>query len=618
MEIESPSCPVCYAEFDQAEHLPRVIPSCGHTVCTACLTVLIQTLPGSKCPIDKIQFPPQLTKVDLFPTNFILNQLISTYVPHQICCLHDEPMRLVCMKDKCLVCDECAYEGVHKGHEIKPIKKFKAEIDVKRNTLETSLEQLDAHSRQLVNLLEQGRSAMSALVEEKFNQIKLVIHQKELEFLYEINSFFDSEKEKTNGLYGANSDMRNFLTSRINKQKNFLSGKDFFEIINEDVPTIVNKCNQAMSKDCVSKLSEDLDNITKTLNEALAAQPDPFNHWHFPIKDQLLNMAGACFSNNNIEDVSQNIETEDAGIEFETFLKIKINNNVLDVSVQNQKNRLFVKASDMKKISKVNIELQYYDIIKSELQTFYWFFNKLGSLEGLKVKFSGSRVTDEDIFKTFPIFSKLDSLKELEVNFEKSAVTDKSLTFFSEKILLNMKNLQGVNIKLYKTNITNHTLKALADTALPSLQALSHFRISLRSTKVSNEGLIDLFGALPYRLETLDINLMETDVSDASLCIFAQKTLLRMKKLENLELLLWKTAVGNEGVIELFKSLPNVTILRLNLDSTGINDKSIEMFMNQTVQKMRNLKELKIDITNTQVSSHNSMQLKELSRRLAN
>ena len=48
------SCGLCSQQYDTAERTPRLIPSCGHTYCTACLKQLQKMHPKQLiiCPED--------------------------------------------------------------------------------------------------------------------------------------------------------------------------------------------------------------------------------------------------------------------------------------------------------------------------------------------------------------------------------------------------------------------------------------------------------------------------------------------------------------------------------------------------------------------------------------
>jgi hypothetical protein len=37
MEIKEPSCQICFNKYDSDLHCPRILPSCGHTICTTCI-----------------------------------------------------------------------------------------------------------------------------------------------------------------------------------------------------------------------------------------------------------------------------------------------------------------------------------------------------------------------------------------------------------------------------------------------------------------------------------------------------------------------------------------------------------------------------------------------------
>jgi hypothetical protein len=38
MDIEEIKCPLCENIYDEATHLPRMLPDCGHSFCHLCLT----------------------------------------------------------------------------------------------------------------------------------------------------------------------------------------------------------------------------------------------------------------------------------------------------------------------------------------------------------------------------------------------------------------------------------------------------------------------------------------------------------------------------------------------------------------------------------------------------
>lgn len=82
-------CPHCSRRFDDGERTPRVL-HCGHSVCTACVDVLVQRISASKwtiaCPVDKKDADTPVDKGDakMLGKNFALAaavELLSTQTP---------------------------------------------------------------------------------------------------------------------------------------------------------------------------------------------------------------------------------------------------------------------------------------------------------------------------------------------------------------------------------------------------------------------------------------------------------------------------------------------------------------------------------------------------------
>ena len=56
MELEELVCTICFHFFDDSEHCPRMLPSCGHTFCSKCLQNMIDKLQSNEnftCPEDR-------------------------------------------------------------------------------------------------------------------------------------------------------------------------------------------------------------------------------------------------------------------------------------------------------------------------------------------------------------------------------------------------------------------------------------------------------------------------------------------------------------------------------------------------------------------------------------
>lgn len=56
MDLDDFICTLCFCQYDREEHLPLMIPKCGHTFCTKCVLEMLSTLAPYEdfvCPEDK-------------------------------------------------------------------------------------------------------------------------------------------------------------------------------------------------------------------------------------------------------------------------------------------------------------------------------------------------------------------------------------------------------------------------------------------------------------------------------------------------------------------------------------------------------------------------------------
>src|SRR5688572_21498275 len=128
MSVTKISCPVCLDDYNQTNRIPRILPSCGHSVCLGCLRTLTSGRSTFRCPFDRQVIPLPPSGLDCFPINYALQTILSEHNSCDTCEHHGEEKRLICVDDLCLVCEECVFSGSHRGHEIKALSKIGAGI----------------------------------------------------------------------------------------------------------------------------------------------------------------------------------------------------------------------------------------------------------------------------------------------------------------------------------------------------------------------------------------------------------------------------------------------------------------------------------------------------------
>jgi hypothetical protein len=113
-------CPECKQEFDESSHIPRILTSCGHTICETCMKLRFKKK-SILCP--QCAVTTNTSSLSSLPTNLALIQLKQKKRAIEVCEKHKKPIEAFCCNDKLLVCVLCLVEDGHKSHELSTIQK---------------------------------------------------------------------------------------------------------------------------------------------------------------------------------------------------------------------------------------------------------------------------------------------------------------------------------------------------------------------------------------------------------------------------------------------------------------------------------------------------------------
>jgi hypothetical protein len=97
--MELPYCKICSQKFDSSNK-PHILPKCGHSFCTNCLTREIkESTDNSIVCIEDGQVYDHITDVNQFPLNSTMMRLIETLTGN-VCPEHGKIFEYYCMTDK--------------------------------------------------------------------------------------------------------------------------------------------------------------------------------------------------------------------------------------------------------------------------------------------------------------------------------------------------------------------------------------------------------------------------------------------------------------------------------------------------------------------------------------
>ncbi|CAG9313320.1 unnamed protein product [Blepharisma stoltei] len=189
-------CFKCSIEFENQVHIPRILTSCGHTLCEFCLKSLFENK-AITCPqCNVISSAPTILS---FPTNLALMQIQTQKTSQNVCAKHNKDIEAFCYTDKKLLCVSCILEDGHKSHEMTTINKAAAKQREKLEILNASISQIEGNLNDEQDELEKRTSSINTthdkLIEEfsgLYQAVREAIDSREKEIVQRIKETADS------------------------------------------------------------------------------------------------------------------------------------------------------------------------------------------------------------------------------------------------------------------------------------------------------------------------------------------------------------------------------------------------------------------------------------------
>jgi len=601
MYFEEISCPICYSEFDDVEHIPRVIPSCGHTLCLNCLRIILQNDETKKCPLDQKKFESYQETEENFPINYTVKNIIEKIVSHGICKEHRQVMNLICRTDNCKVCEDCVFHGEHKSHKIETIRNLRIKLNRKKDELVLKQRRLQKFATFANDKFDEHLKEFAEIISLKFESLRAMLFQKEVQLLQDLNNFFDSEKAKINNTFGQESLLVRNLRQAIATVNN--ENADVFQI-NEEQDMLFNFSEIEELRDSQgwsSQIDLKLENIKESIDKM-------FNEAETNLFTKIEDLQGLLF-----ELVEEKFQQKTS--QFMTQFKFDIGEEILQIS-QKAERGLEALPEDL-----YFKELQY-DFKECRLQNEdkrfigYVSTKYLKYINGIKFFMQDGKISDESLLSVYPtIFWNIEDLKRIEANFRNcSIISDKSIIPLVQNHFFKIKSLNYLSLTLNHTKISPKSVKCLAKLLKKNCDTLVEVKLYFYNTSVTDDSICELFTSMP-NIKTLVLSLTYTEISDRVLDSLVENELKHQNILETIELYLGQTQITDRGLINLLEHLPLLKTLKLGLECTKVTD-DIVSFLNTCLPvEMKSLKELNILISETSVSQKGQDQLLEIKKK---
>jgi len=593
-------CPICYQTYNLTTHLPHMLPQCGHTFCSECLSSLLKN-DHPNCPINDCVITFEHKSTECFPINFLAKQLIETNLKWEICEVHGSRKDVVCLSDKEKVCAHCALFDGHKEHSLKHIMEIQQEFDAQRKQLELGLANLEEHHKSLEAVLDEKKLAMQKIIEERYEEFAFILKMKKLGLLYELDIVFNKSKTKFANAFGNESSLKASILSQIHDYKDAPHASDLFSLLEKDISVFKSQLDQELLKTQVRELNQKLQEASDVFSDTLLSQVTLLTKSEVRKGEEIQEKIDTIESK---EDASTNINASLSCVKIESSFEFETCNGYLEIiSTNNHPTNFIMDTEDWRKMKEVRLKLDKFVLSEEDTKALEYIWFKLEHVRCIRIDASFQKnILDEHLIALFStIFSRPHTLKEIEINFEESQIGDETLAYLAEEILPNVPTLKVITMNLNATKITETTVKTLAKNAFPVMKTLESFVLHLGGTGIPDEAFAELFVSLPT-VGNFEIGLSSTSFGDNALKAFTNNTLSSMTALKKLKMRLWKTKVTDESVSHLFENMPDLKTFTLDLGSNNLTDKSVHGLINTKLPSMQNLKDFKIYLYDTKVS----------------
>ena len=622
---EIPLCPICYTKYNQVDNTPRILPACGHTICSQCLATLLKGYSSKKCPLDKVQFHYSHSILSEFPINFALKDLLDNSDSLDFCSVHKRMFRFVCMVDQTKVCDDCVIFGEHRDHDLKSMDEVRVDKAAEQKFLGDILSDLKSHRTDLMSTLDKKKLMMMMSIRARFEELNFVLQGKESELVNRVGGFFESGKKKLNKTFVNQAELGSEIIKKINDRKDIFHHTNFFEIMNDKITTkLAAKPDTSCFLVCQKTIDESFEKIYSSLDGALGhlKLPDIELSLHDFISDSDRLPLCVCkelpydFCKHSFDEVLDKAtqEQNSNSLELRTYLDVTIEGQVLKISLhkESKEAKITFNPKEWSNLTTIEYDVESYGITYQDRNLLCHIWHSLEKVTSIIVRFSSSATTDDHLMNVFSIlFPRTKGMRHLRLNLKKCSVSDRSISELLNHVIGRMHELESLELILDSTGITDKSLVTLGEDIIPLMKGLEIFKIDLREVSgMTNKGIMTLLRAV-MQVKELRLNIRETSIGDDGLSQFSQEVLSKMKNLNKLEIYLESLNITDSSFLELLFNLNEVKELTLHAQGTKVTDDSAQAMIDVITTK--NIRKFSIELSGTEVRSGFIEQLQDMS-----
>jgi len=592
MDVDISTCPFCYYEYNQTSHLPRILPKCGHTLCSSCLEKLVDGQTQIKCPVDHGVFDIPQT-IENLSINTKALAIIEERAKLEFCPKHCEEVIKICVSDRTKLCRRCVSTNTHKDHEVRSLEEIRNQGADKKFQLETLVQDYEKSKDNLQSLILKEQTSLVENVQNRIEALKVLLDQQKNSIVNSINLFFSLEQKKFDIAISANLPSIGDIQGKISTiHKNKLN-EDYLQIIEEQLPILT--ANLALEKfnKSLADLQYKFEGSLNTYQIALKSQIQAFK--------LLLLVDQSYILDNNPEKI----------MPFKDNCEISISDDFRDLVLSSRYSStenycVPITTHNLAQLQHVKLIFDNAESIKDIIYSLATISNHLPEIPFLELNFADKQIDEKEFIEVIEgsAFSYLTEMnvKALSFSFEGcSNLGDPSMSLLFLQVLSKVKNVQDLRLHLGNTDISDQGLQIFGKEAVPKIiDKLECFKLQLHTTPITDAGLVPLFAFPLENIKKLELDFSNTQISNTAIEAFTTKTLPSMKKLDTLNLNLSNTDISNQSLPDLINK--NIRNFKLSLDCTKVSSSGVNSFLKKCSGVMTDLEsfELYLDYTDVE------------------
>jgi len=470
------------------------------------------------------------------------------------------------MEDKILICKKCVGEKTHRGHHVKNASDILSKAATKKNKLKGLLDDAEEKDHTIHVLLEENRKNMLALVKDKFAKLRNMINKKEQEIASEIDLFFTKEKLQIDNQIHHGPSLRELIRTEIANLSQLEINDKLLKELEDDAS--LSSFSSSSQYDVVYRHSKQIQQIIENAFRNLISLVGSAIQEFKPLPNNLISLDDSVIQ--ELEPLSSNLTSLDGSMIQESQLLPEF--SIIQAN-QSQKSMTDVISAQNTIAKSLRIEIEAGWLVISPVNS----WDNLLQIERNNIS----------------NLAKSKELNKVCLDFRIQKL-DKEMMAAIAQIWTELRKITFVKLLLTNNWFTDQDLCDLCAYNFWCTSQVQSLFIYLVNTEINETGVKKLSQVIDgQNITSFTLDCSYSTFTDNCMKEIARNLVGNLKKLETLNLTIFRTSVGNSGIKEMYREMsrimPTIKNLDLWLNSTAITDKSFEYFNQSLIPLGKNI-----------------------------